>query len=115
MFRNRLYPTAVALAVAAFGLHAQQQDRRARLDVDQYTIEADVSPNTQSLSAKATVRFTPLDDNITSAAFELNNALNVSRVVDAQGKQIPASRNQQDFTVRLSFEQPLPKGKQDRK
>src|SRR4029077_1733938 len=41
---------------------------------------------------------------------ELNNALNVSRVVDAQGKQITASRNQQDFTVRLSFDQPLPKG-----
>jgi len=91
---------------------AMAQQTRSRIDVDQYTIEADVSPNTQSLSAKATVRFTPLDDNITSAAFELNNALNVSRVVDAQGKQIPASRNQQDFTVRLSFEQPLPKGKQ---
>ena len=46
----------------------------------------------------------------TRASFELNNALNVSRVVDGQGKQIPASRNQQDFTVRLSFDQPLPKG-----
>ena len=31
----------------------------------------------------------PLDDNITSAAFELNNALNVSKVVDDKGKQIP--------------------------
>ena len=31
-------------------------------------------------------------------------------MVDDKGKQIPASRNQQDFTVRLSFEQPLPKG-----
>jgi hypothetical protein len=30
--------------------------------------------------------------------------------VDASGKQIPASRNQQDFTIRLSFDQPLPKG-----
>jgi hypothetical protein len=56
------------------------------------------------------VRFTPLDDNVASATFELNNALNISRVVDAQDKQIPASRNQQDSTVRLSFEQPLPKG-----
>src|ERR1051326_8054182 len=104
MFRRVL---SGALLVAAA---AMAQQTRSRIDVDQYTIEADVSPNTQSLSAKATVRFTPLDDNITSAAFELNNALNVSRVVDAQGKQIPASRNQQDFTVRLSFEQPLPKG-----
>ena len=31
-------------------------------------------------------------------------------MVDDQGKQIQASRNQQDFTVRLSFDQPLPKG-----
>ena len=51
-----------------------------------------------------------MDDNVTSAVFELNNALNVSSVVDDAGKQIPASRNQQDFTVRLSFDQPLPKG-----
>ena len=57
------------------------------------------------------MRFIPLDDNVTSAVFELNNALNVSRVVDEQGKQIPASRSQQDFTVRLSFDAPLPKGK----
>jgi hypothetical protein len=103
----RKLTTLVALA-AAF---AMAQDRgRSRIDVDRYTIEADLSPNTQSISAKATVQFTPIDDNVTTASFELNNALNVSRVVDAQGKQIPASRNQQDFTVRLSFEQPLPKG-----
>src|ERR1017187_8191585 len=66
--------------------------------------------HTLSLVAKATVRFVPLDDNITSANFELNNALNVSRVVDDAGKQLQASRNQQDFSVRLSFDQPLVKG-----
>ena len=78
--------------------------------MEQYTIDAEISPNTQSLTAKAAVRFMPLDEGITSASFELNNALNVSKVVDDEGKQIPASRNQQDFTVRLSFDQPLPKG-----
>jgi hypothetical protein len=87
------------------------QDRRARIDVVSYAIDAEVQPNTQSLSAKTTVQFIPLDDNITSVAFELNNALNVSRVVDESGAQIPASRSQQDFTVRLSFDQPLAKGK----
>ena len=98
---------ALAFAASAF---AQAERNRSRIDVDAYAIEADISPNTQSINAKATVRFTPIDDNVSSASFELNNALNVSRVVDAQGKQIPASRNQQDFTVRLSFEQPLKKG-----
>ena len=108
MFRNRTLAAVLTLAVGACA--AWSQDRRSRIDVEQYLIDAEVSPNTQSLSAKVSVRFVPLDDNITSAAFELNNALNVSRVVDDKGKQIPASRNQQDFTVRLSFEQPLTKG-----
>ena len=107
MFRN--LPIALALVLAATAAHAQDQ-RRPRIDVDHYAIEAEVNPTTESLSAKTTVRFVPLDDNVTSAVFELNNGLNVSRVVDEAGKQIPASRSQQDFTVRLSFERPLPKG-----
>ena len=102
MFRNRTLAVVLTLALGACAAWAQ--DRRSRIDVEQYTIDAEVSPATQSLTAKASVRFVPLDDNITSAAFELNNALNVSRVVDDKGKQIPASRNQQDFTVRLSFD-----------
>jgi Tfp pilus assembly protein PilF len=108
MFRNRTLASVLTLALGASAAWAQ--DRRSRIDVELYTIDAEVSPASQSLSAKASVRFVPLDDNITAASFELNNALNVSRVVDDKGKQIPASRNQQDFTVRLSFEQPLVKG-----
>jgi aminopeptidase N len=108
MYRNRTLAAVLTLAVGASAAWAQ--DRRSRIDVQLYTIDAEVSPASQSLTAKASVRFVPLDDNITTAAFELNNALNVSRVVDDKGKQIPASRNQQDFTVRLSFEQPLVKG-----
>ena len=117
MFRNRAFaavPAAVLTALIALAAGASvgwaQADRRSRIDVEQYTIDAEVSPATQSLTAKATVRFIPVDDNISAASFELNNALNVSRVVDDKGQQIPASRNQQDFTVRLSFEQPLVKG-----
>jgi tetratricopeptide (TPR) repeat protein len=87
-----------------------QPVNRSRIDVQEYAIEADISPNTSSLAAKATVKFIPVDDSITSLPFELNNALNVSRVVDDKGRQIQASRNAQDFTVRLSFEQPLVKG-----
>jgi len=88
-----------------------QQSRTARIDVEQYTIEAEVTPDKSSLAVKAAVRFQPVDDGITSATFELNNALNVSRVVDEQGKPISTSRNPQDSTLRLSFDQPLPKGK----
>jgi hypothetical protein len=37
--------------------------------------------------------------------------LNVSKVVDGNGRQIPASRSTQDFTVRVNFPDPLPKGR----
>jgi len=114
MFRNlRLCaaaPLAASFLLFALSAAAPAQERRSRIHVDAYAIDAEVAPNTQTLTAKVTTRFVPLDDNITSATFELNNALSVSRVVDDKGKQIPASRNQQDFTVRLNFDAPLPKG-----
>jgi hypothetical protein len=116
MFRERSIraaaPLAAGLILLAAGVSAPAQERRStsRIHVDQYTIDAEISPNTQSIDAKAAVQFVPLDDGVTSAVFELNNALNVSKVVDSAGKQIQASRDQQDFTVRLSFDQPLPKG-----
>ena len=114
MFRNlRHWAPALLSAglVLAGSLAAPGQERaRNRIRVVAYAIDAEVLPDTQSLSAKTTVQFIPVDDNTIAPSFELNNALNVSRVVDGGGKQIPASRNQQDFTVRLNYEQPLPKG-----
>src|SRR5450631_331157 len=89
-----VWPALAGLLLAGAQL-APGQERRtttARIDVEQYTIDADVNPATSTLAAKATVRFTPVDDNIGVATFELNNALNVARVTDDQGKQIPASR-----------------------
>ena len=60
---------AVALAAPAL---AQEQQRRARIDVQDYTIDAEISPTAQTLTAKAAVRFTAVDDNIASASFELD-------------------------------------------
>ena len=99
-----------ALALISLAAATQAQERRAHIRVENYTIDAEVQPATQALIATAEVRFVPLDNNTSSAAFELNNALTVSRVVDGKGTQINDTRNQQDFTVRLSFDQPLPKG-----
>lgn len=83
----------------------------SRIHVQHYTIDADVNPRTQALTANVKVQFVPVDDAVSAASFELNNALNLSRVVDDAGRQIPASRSQQDFAVRLSFPTPLAKGK----
>ena len=113
MFQRIWFRSSVsgAAVVALFAAAAQaQEQRKTRIHVDQYTIDADINQHTQSLAAKAAVRFTPLDDNLSSAAFELNNALNVSKVLDEQNREIPSSRSQQDFSVHLNFNQPLRKG-----
>jgi tetratricopeptide (TPR) repeat protein len=116
MYRDlRTTPVWASLAGLLFAgaqlAPAQERRTTARIDVEQYTIDAELNPTTSTLAAKAAVRFTPVDDNIGFATFELNNALNVARVTDDQGKQIPASRNQQESSLRLTFDQPLPKGK----
>lgn len=107
MFRKRV--CVLLILAGAWGAFAQ--DRRSRIEVQDYLIDAEVSPNTSTISATATVHFLPLDEGVTSATFELNNALALRRVVDDQGKQLQTSRNQQDFTVRVQFDQPLVKGK----
>ncbi len=103
MFRS--LPIGLALLLAASA--TQAQERRARIRVEHYTIDAEVRPATQSLSATAEVRLVPLDNNVSSATFELNNALAVSRIVDAKGKAVPSTHNRQDFTERLTFDPPL--------
>ena len=112
MFR-KILPAVLALA-PLFTQNMFAQDRggkSGRIDVDNYSIDAEINPRTQTLTANVKVRFIPLDSDVSSASFELNNAFNVSRVVDDSGRQIPASRSNQDFSVRLSFPAPLAKGK----
>jgi tetratricopeptide (TPR) repeat protein len=99
----------IALVAIAAALAAQAQERRGTIDVRHYVIEAEIDPQAQSLTAKAQVQFVP-EDETTSANFELNNALNVATVEDAEGRQIPANRNQREFSVNLNFPQPLAKG-----
>jgi len=109
--RTGLRPALFAsLAILSLAAASRAQERRARVRVENYTIDAEIQPATQALIATAEVRFVPLDNNANSAAFELNNALTVSRVTDGKGAQINDTRNQQDFTVRLTFDSPLPKG-----
>jgi len=105
--RVKLFLGALAAAVSAFGQGAQS---RTRIDVQDYAIEAQIDPRTQTLVATAKVRFTPLDDTA-NVSFELNNSLNLSRVTDEQGQQVSASRFRDDMSVRISLPQPLPKGK----
>ena len=110
MSGNSRFALATIWIAGASLFPAEAQERKSRIDVEHYVIEAEINPRTQTLTATAKVTFTPLDD-MSSASFELNNALNVSKVVDESGRQVPASRSQQDFAVRLNFPEMLRKGK----
>jgi tetratricopeptide (TPR) repeat protein len=101
----------VSFLIVTALLNAQdRQARQQKIDVQSYLIDAQVDPRAQTLNATALVRFIPLED-MSSVTFELNNALNISKVTDADGRQVPSSRVQQDMTVRVTLQETLKKGK----
>jgi aminopeptidase N len=100
----------LALVLFATAPGWAQEKRSAGIQIQKYTIDAEINPRTQSLSATAKIDFTPLD-NSTAITFELNNALTVSKAVDAQGQSVATSRNPQNFTVQVSFPGGLSSGR----
>ena len=104
-FTRLLILAACILAISA-PLSAAE---RSRIQVNDYVIDADLAPKTHHITAKAKVKFTALDD-ISTAVFELNNALRVTRVTSEAGKVMPTERVTQDFTVRVSLPEGMSKG-----
>jgi len=78
---------------------------KARLRVDDYKIEAELTPHIHQISARVKVKFTALQD-LSVATFELHNALRVTKVLDANNQPLSAERVTQDSTIRV----PLPSG-----
>ena len=72
----------LAAAVAGFGQDRQQP--RPKIDVQTVVLDAQINPTAQTLNATAKVTFIPLD-NTSSVTFELNNALNLTRVTAGRG------------------------------
>ena len=56
------------------------------------------------------MRFAALEDGVSAAVFELNDALDASKVTDSTGRPLPAARVPQEFSVRVSLPEPLNKG-----
>ncbi len=102
-------PLLMALLAASALFPSQAQDRRAGVDVVGYKINLKPALASQSIEAVAEVTFIPLADRTMSATFELHNALNITRVVDASGNALQSTRNFEDFTARVNFAQPLAK------
>ncbi len=97
---------AIVLALVVTSLAAE----KPRIQVNDYAIQAVVSPQSHQLKAIARVKFTALD-NITIATFELHNALRPTRVIDdATGQPLTAERVSQDSTVRISLPNAMSKG-----
>jgi len=90
----------LAVLLLALVTVSAQAAERAHLRVDDYQIEAELSPHLHQITARAKVKFTALQD-LNVAIFELNNALRVTRVLDANNKPLSAERLTQDFTVRV--------------
>lgn len=85
------------------------QTKHTRIEVQKYTIDAEINPRTQAITATAKIEFTPAEAG-TDVAFELNNALTVSKAADNAGQALTTSRNTQDFTVTAVSPVPLQKG-----
>ena len=97
--------SSLALLLLAFVALPSQAAEKARLRVDDYQIEAELTPHLHQISARATVKFTALQD-LSVAVFELHNALRVTRVLDEKNQPLSAERVTQDSTIRV----PLPLG-----
>ena len=81
---------------------------RPRLRADDYVIDAAVTPRSHHLHAVAKVKFTALDD-ITSAVFELHNALRVNHVTGPNGEKMQFERISQENAVRVVLPSTLAK------
>jgi tetratricopeptide (TPR) repeat protein len=89
----------LALSSSAWGAE------KARLRVDDCQIEAELTPHLHTITARAKVKFTALQD-LSVAVFELHNDLRVTKVLDEKNQPLSAERVTQDSTVRV----PLPAG-----
>src|SRR5246500_3973111 len=102
--RRRCRPAlsaGVSLFLIVFmSLSARAADQKSPLRRHDYQIEADLNPHSHKISAKAKVKFTALDD-LSVATFQLNNALRLTKVTDANNKPLSAERVTQDSTVRI--------------
>jgi predicted negative regulator of RcsB-dependent stress response len=82
---------------------------RPQLNITGYVITAELDPAHNKLTATADVTFTALED-LTTATFELNNGLNITKLTDGTGTALNSERLTTNSTVRVTLPQPLPKG-----
>ena len=106
----RISPTVLLpLCAVVIPAWAAPPATRPQIDITGYVISADLDPAVNRLTATADVTFTALED-LSTAAFELNNGLQLTKVIDAKGQPLESERLTQNSTVRFSLATPIPKG-----
>ena len=109
---SRTERCALGLAVAVFVALVAGQPvtaaEKARLHADDYQIDVELLPQTHKLIARAAVKVTALDD-VSVVTFQLNNALRITQLTDANNKPLNPERNTQDSTVRFALPNGLAK------
>src|ERR1039457_4702706 len=68
---------------------------KVHLRVDDYQIEAELTPHLHQISARARGKFTALQD-LTTAIFEVHTAVRVTRVLEDKTRPLSAERVTQD-------------------
>jgi len=101
----RLCSVVVVVIASTLGFAAE----KPRLRVDDYVIDAELTPRAHKLSARAKVKITAIDD-VSVAIFELHNALRPTKVTDAAGHVLSPERVTQDSTLRIALPAGLEKG-----
>jgi hypothetical protein len=103
--RARSASLLVALVLLTVAAHAAEKQR---MHVDDYQISVELLPETHHLTAHAVVKVTALEQ-LSSVSFQLNNALRVTKLVDANNKPLSPERITQDSSIRFTLNSDLPK------
>jgi len=81
---------------------------KTRLHADDYKIDVELLPQSHKLTARATVKVTALE-SLNVATFQLNNALRITKLTDANNKPLTPERNTQDSSVRFALNSSIAK------
>jgi hypothetical protein len=94
--------------LSVLGSLAARAAEKPRMHVDDYQLTVELLPESHHLNAHAIVKVTALED-VSTATFQLNNALRVTKLVDANNKPLTPERSTQDSSIRFGLNSSLQK------
>ena len=100
--RGLILVLILGLFLASVGKRSALAAEKTRLHADDYQIDVELLPQSHKITARTTVKVTALDD-LNVATFQLNNALRITKLTDANNKPLTPERSTQDSTVRFAL------------